>query len=178
MRLLKYSLYFLILLLVLAVPSFAIENLRFDWNFIQPEYEVYKSSSVNIGYSITNQETFQISCTISPANAQQQKANIGANQKYTNSFFYSAPNKIKKLQNPTSYDVTIYCDGTYSYSCGFLWLDTCYEKREWSKLLSVKINFDLNQQDKNNVAILEGYRTEIADKVTIPNDINIYTNQA
>lgn len=70
------------------------------------------------------------------------------------------------MQNPTSYDVTVYCDGTYSYSCGFLWLDTCYEKREWSKLLSVKINFDLNQQDKNNLAILEGYRTEIADKVT------------
>ena len=155
-------------MIVLPFPVFA-TDLRFDWNFLQPQYTVLKGNSVNIGLTITNQENAQISCTITPQGQSPQTVLINGLGLSSVNFVYTAQNKIKNLQNPTSLPVSVYCVGNVQKSligCGTLLLSPCYETRNWNKQLSVQITFALSDQDQRNLKILEDYRANLADKIT------------
>ncbi len=158
--------FLILLLLVWFILIGAIIPLRFSWEPTPSEYSVFKGGSVDIDYTITNQEDFQITCSITSASGTIPLRTINPKGTLVGSFRYTAPNKIKNLQNPYNYDVTVYCSGTYSYRCGFLLLDTCYENRDFTFPKMVKINFRLSDQDQRNLNILEEYRRNIADKVT------------
>lgn len=164
----RLTTFLIIFLILVSLPVYA-TDLRFVWDFSNPSYTVYKGNSQNIGFTITNQEDAQIKCTISPSGLSQQQATINNKGQSNSYFFYTAPNKIKNLQNPTSIQVIVSCDGNVQSSiigCGTLFLSPCYENRQWTLPKSVQIYFALNQQDQKNLNILEDYRKNIADKIT------------
>lgn len=158
----------LVVLAVILIPlqTYAAGQLDFYWDFDKSEYDVYKGQNVKVDYYIDNREEFQISCEVYQNGDKDISVKINRNDRFPASFTYYAPSKIKNIQNPTNYEVNIDCDGTYSYSCGFLWLDTCYKEKEWSLKKSVKINFELTEQDIRNLNALEDYRKNIANKIT------------
>lgn len=159
----------IILLIVLPLQVYATDPLQFSWTFLQPEYTVFKGGYVEIGYSISNKEDAQITCTVSPTGLTSQQVIVVNKGVGTGTFRYNAPNKIKNLQNPISLQVTVYCIGTVKKSligCGTLLLSPCYEKREFNHPQSVKINLKLSDQDQKNLNLLEEYRKTLSDKIT------------
>ena len=164
---LKSKIFPTILFLIVLSLSVNATDLRFVWDFAQPQYTAYKGDTFRIYYTITNQENSPIYCTITPTGLASLSVTVPS-QGISGYFSYTAPTKIKNLQNPTSYPVSVYCTGNVQSSivgCGTLFLSPCYENRNWNKQSTVQINFALNDIDKKNLNILEDYRTNLADKI-------------
>lgn len=162
----------IIFLIVLPIQVYAIDPLQFSWIFQQSEYTVFKGGYVDIGYSISNKEDAQITCTVSPTGLSSQQVIVVNKGVTARTFRYNAPSKIKNLQNPISLQVTVYCIGsirvqTSLIGCGTLFLNSCYkdEKRDWTHPQAVKISFQLSDQDQKNLNLLEDYRKTLSDKI-------------
>ena len=98
--LLNIKIFIISVLLVLVIFSLSVNaaDLRFVWDFAQPEYTVYKGDILRIYYTITNQENSPISCTIAPTGLASLSATVpskGTSGYFTCYFSYSAPNKNK-----------------------------------------------------------------------------------
>jgi len=162
------GLIFLVLITSVNIVVAEDVSLKFISSSTPQTFPVYKGQYVDIPVTILNQAPVSISCTVSSPKLGSKNTNLlNVGYQQTLYFRYNSENKIKGLQSDSPTFTTNCQTSAPSYWCPKLNspFETCYYvSTQFSH--SVTVNFDLSPQDKQNLAVLENYKSTIATKIT------------
>jgi hypothetical protein len=169
----KNALILILLVIVFILPFIVAKDihLKFNPSSSPQNFNVEKGSFVDIPVTIVNQDSVSMTCTVAPSDSSirsQITSLLNGGYSQTLYFRYSAPNKIKNLQSASITFSTDCQTMASSYTCvtaSFPFFTTCYYTST-PFTHSVSVSYTLSQQDTQNLAIINNYRTALASQIT------------